>query len=253
MTEKDVIASLQAIQSELRNILNSDAPGVIDSAIYKLQKSKERYDETRIQTHLPEHSKPDDWALVVSQARPLRFQPIPCNGHTLLPDVFCELRWEGTGRLVKQDIALRVWSLDLDLSYREDWDSIKIFDHLYEVDSSERVIFRCHFDLANFQQPGPVNHLQIGGNGEMKEKSWFPQSVKIPRFAHPPMDLLLVCQMVAANFFPAEYSRVKKSPGWYRRVSESEQFFWKAYYERCQKYFNESSNKETWLDVFWNK
>ncbi len=250
MTEKNVIDSLSAIRDELAKFLDSDASNVVQDALAQVNRTKKRLDETRNQTHDP--NKPDGWGYKIRKSKPLRFQSVQCQGHTVRTDVFCDLQWGEDGLPTNQEIALRVWSLDESLSFREDWDSQKVLAYLAEVGRADRVVFRCHFDMANTNQPGPENHLQVGGNGELDEQCWFPTSIKIPRFAHPPMDLLLVCQMVAANFFPDLYQGVKESPGWRSRVKESEQLVWKEYYDRCQNYLNDNSKKQTtFLDSFW--
>ena len=41
--------------------------------------------------------------------------------------------------------------------------------------------------------------------GVSDEVCWLSESVDRPRIAHPPFDLLLACEMVAANFFTSEY------------------------------------------------
>ena len=66
-----------------------------------------------------------------------------------------------------QELVLRIWSADEAIMYREQYDS-ELIGELVTARSNplkERVMLRCHFDLANPNQDGPLYHLQIGGNG----------------------------------------------------------------------------------------
>jgi hypothetical protein len=75
---------------------------------------------------------------------------------------------------------------------------IEIFDFAGKLQS------RWHIDLANqkedgFYQEGPLFHLQSGGHkpqGNRKEEL----KLSRPRWAMPPMELILTCEMILANF-----------------------------------------------------
>ncbi len=252
MTEAEARNSLQAIQEALGGILESGSRDVVDAAILEAKLTRKKYDASIGQTHSTQKAK--EWGYEITPLTPLQFKTSLCGGHLLRVDISCDLRWSNE-KMLKQDVAMRVWATEEKLVFREKWDSHQVLDYLTASSSSDlkRVMFRCHFDLAASNQPGPENHLQVGGNGVIEEQCWFPDSVKIPRFAYPPMDLLLVCQMVAANFFPDEYNNIRKQPAWRRRVINSERLLWKPYYDRCQEYFNGHENASTtWLEEFWN-
>src|SRR5260370_1397775 len=105
------------------------------------------------------------------------------------------------GRILDSTAArVRVWALDKNLCYRADWDAERVREELNE--SLGRVMLRFHFDLAEPPQSGPKYHIQIGGVPHGGELWWLPPSLNLPRIAHPPIDLVLACEMIAANFFP---------------------------------------------------
>ncbi|WP_295927358.1 hypothetical protein [uncultured Xanthomonas sp.] len=110
---------------------------------------------------------------------------------------------------------------------------------------------RWHFDRANQQgaryQDGPLYHLQFGGHmsGQI-EDFW----LKEPRWAHAPMDLILLLEAVAANFYTDKWStKVRRDPTWCEYVSQSERLCLGAYVEKVQELIN--SRKDTVLSGLW--
>lgn len=59
---------------------------------------------------------------------------------------------------------------------------------------------RWHFDLANPKQPGPITHLQFGGH-KHEGHPQFDTVLKEPRWFTAPHDVILLSEVVAANFF----------------------------------------------------
>ena len=58
---------------------------------------------------------------------------------------------------------------------------------------------RWHFDLGNAEQSGPRLHLQYGGHHHHDRS--LDASLKVPRWSNFPMDVILLMEVVAANFF----------------------------------------------------
>jgi len=66
---------------------------------------------------------------------------------------------------------------------------------------------------------------------------------------YPPMDLILACQLVAANFFWEEYTEFRETPEWMGTLLFSQKHLLQDYYEGCFKTINE---KRPLLDYLWN-
>lgn len=80
----------------------------------------------------------------------------------------------------------------------------KALDIALEVDDdASEPLSRWHLDLANkadgVHQSGPMTHLQFGGHHHDARGKDHP--LKVPRWCHPPMEVALLCEVVAANFY----------------------------------------------------
>ena len=252
MNYSHLIRSLTMIKRRLRPCLEIGAKGVIDTAIAGLKKSKKDYDKFQKRKDLLK--KPvNDWGYEIVTP-PLRFKETTCKGYRLRPDIICNFRWQEEGALpTTQELVLRVWSSDEQLIYREGYDSEAIFDQLTAPYNGlqERVMLRCHFDLANPKQSGPRYHLQIGGNPRDGEQCWYPKELDLPRLIHQPFDLVLLCELVVANFFPNEYGELRQKPDWHWAVTTSERYLLEEYYAECLAAVRDK--KRTLLGALWNK
>jgi hypothetical protein len=192
---------------------------------------------------------PDQWKLVISPEKPLEFVHAESDGR-LKPDIFCFIE---TGNkdpwpISHLSLVLRVWCTKQDVSFRPDWDSKELEKEFDRNGSYRRVIFRCHYDCCNEGQYAPIFHLQFGGKPTEKEYFWFPHYLELPRFISPPMDLILACEFVVANFFPSTYVKLRQDSVWRSIIKESEVFLVGKYYETCKNYFNRLSENQTLLD-----
>ncbi|WP_348682369.1 hypothetical protein [Acidovorax soli] len=110
---------------------------------------------------------------------------------------------------------------------------------------------RWHFDLANLKhhdvfQEGPKFHMQFGGHVPGRGNFWLDR----PRWAHAPMDLILLLEVVAANFFYDKWNRyLRRNSSWCENVSQSERFCLSSYVANLQDIVNNSS--QTVLSEFW--
>lgn len=93
---------------------------------------------------------------------------------------------------------------------------------------------RWHFDMANshgagLYQHGPLFHMQFGGHVPGTENFW----IKLPRWAHAPMDLVLLLEAVAANFYTDKWNAyLREDAGWCENVTQSEVLCLAQYVER---------------------
>jgi hypothetical protein len=71
---------------------------------------------------------------------------------------------------------------------------------------------RWHLDLANRKadgtyQAGPLFHLQGGGHKPRGDRAE-DLKVSLPRWEMPPKELILICEMIIANFYPAKWEKI---------------------------------------------
>jgi hypothetical protein len=235
---------LREIKRNFKSILDDNAGWVIDDAIAGLDSTKEEFEKRQIQTHDPRLT-PEPWGYRIYPEYPLRFKPRTIKGINLWVDLYCIVLWEEEEALpVKQDIHLRVWSDEIELIYRPDWDSEKVYKELTEG----RVMLRCHFDLANPGQPGPEYHLQFGGNPRENELCWFPETLRLPRLPYPPMDLVLICQLIAANFYWEEYVGFRETAEWINTLRRSQEYLLENHHAGCLS----ALDQDLLVDYLWN-
>lgn len=244
-------SGLKTIRKDFKSILASDAPGILEEAGVELVSSKQRYDEMKRRKELRDN---DSWGYRIYKEKPLRFIDSGDNrGGKLSVDLYCDIQWREEEDLpFSQDICLRVWSNEPYLIYRERWDSGRIKEELSDRPRSkaERVMHRMHFDKAEVGQQGPKYHLQFGGKpAEEIELCWFPETIKLPRLVHAPMDLILTCQLIAANFYRETYATIKKKTYWIGLVRHSQDHLLKNYYRKCLTNINDG---KILLDELWN-
>jgi len=248
MRKTKIEAGLSQFKTVFQRILEDDASQVIDEAILELDSSKKEYDEKKRRTDNPK-LVPKPWGYTVYPQKPLRFRTSEViKGFPMSIDIYCVIRWEKEGEMpVNQQIHLRVWSKELDYVIRPEWDADQIIERI----SSQygRVMLRCHFDLANPKQEGPKYHLQFGGEAQSDEVWWLPGIVDLPRINFPPMDLILIGQLIAANFYKEEYERIRNEIEWIGTVRESQKIFLKDYYQLC---LTEINSDNILLDRLWN-
>lgn len=98
----------------------------------------------------------------------------------------------------------------------------RALDIALEVDDDASTpLSRWHLDLANkpdgVPQSGPVTHLQFGGHHKDNRAQDHP--LKVPRWCHPPMEVALLCEVVAANFYEEEWLGLRDEPNWCQAIS----------------------------------
>lgn len=113
-------------------------------------------------------------------------------------------------------------------------------DIAIEIEDAMREPFaRWHVDLANANersgevQSGPLYHLQYGGHNHGHRE--LDESLKVPRWCHPPMEVALICEVVAANFFPDEWSKLRQDPSWCEAIKVFEGLCYTAYLAKLSR------------------
>lgn len=251
MNAGQVKAGLQELKRSFRSMLAPGAEHVIDSAIAGLEESRRRFDERTRQTHHP-GLRPEPWGYRIYPGMPLVFkQSEAIRELRLWVDLYGTVLWAQEGAMPAcQVIHVRVWDSS-DYVFRPEWDSEDICDRLTHPERRRdgRVMLRCHFDLANPSQLGPRYHLQVGGRAQGDEFCWFPETIALPRLAYPPVDLLLICQLIAANFYWEDYQEFRDDPAWKGRLRASQEHLLRDYYGSCVTAID---GGQSVLDALWN-
>jgi hypothetical protein len=194
------------------------------------------------------------WSVAIDPEEPLQFNSSEVDDR-IFPDLYCKLETStGPWPFTEQSVVLRVWSESDALSYRPEIDAPAILDALREMENKRRVLTRLHFDCANARANEPRHHFQVGGHSTVKknELCWHPSNLRVPRIPCPPMDILLACELIVANFFPDFYSRKKNEPEW-RSLIRSAHCFLVQHYETCGKCLGlHQTSSNTVLEEQWN-
>ena len=229
------------------SILDDRASVVIEEARSMLRASKEQFDRTRSRTEPAIQQRM--WGYSITPSNPLRFRDTEIDGLRLRVDLFLKEFWSeepGESPTVL-NVVIRVWCLDHSVCYRADWDSESLEDRIQP--DVGRVLLRLHFDLANPDQPGPKYHLQVGGKQLDEELHWFPKALSLPRILHMPVDLVLASELIAANFYPNAYRKLRREDMWVGARRVSQDHLLDGYIERARTAI--ASNGSI-LEVLWN-
>ncbi|TDX65133.1 hypothetical protein EDE12_103105 [Methylosinus sp. sav-2] len=128
----------------------------------------------------------------------------------------------------------------------------KALDIALEIDDDfNNPVSRWHLDLANKQegayQSGPITHLQYGGHHHAARAHDHP--LKVPRWCHPPMEVALLCEVVAANFYEEDWLKLREDPNWCDAISLYERLCYSHYVDQLQNSLFVSST--TALNRMW--
>jgi hypothetical protein len=111
---------------------------------------------------------------------------------------------------------------------------------------------RWHVDRANKSkeryQQGPLYHLQIGGHWRGGDRS-FEVDLEEPRWCHPPLDVVLLAEVVAANFYPKEWRLLHARDTWCGLVQSSQKLCFTDYTKKLLGLLN--VGKSTALAEMW--
>ena len=118
--------------------------------------------------------------------------------------------------------------------------------------SNGSLIHRSHIDLATHNekgqyQDGPIFHFQFGGKSGAKKDEPDIFKLRRPRWLHPPMDIVLMTEMLIANFYPQQWNILKNQDNWKLLVAESQMLCYKPFFDLANKIIE----KDSLLDSFW--
>lgn len=117
------------------------------------------------------------------------------------------------------------------------------------ADPNGEPVCRWHLDRANEAQAGPLFHLQYGGHLPGFRDRELP--IDVPRWCHPPMELGLLCEVVAANFFEDLWTKsLRDDPSWCRAIQNLQKLCYSAYVSRLEESIRVSDS--TALSRMWN-
>jgi hypothetical protein len=116
----------------------------------------------------------------------------------------------------------------------------------------EEPISRWHLDLANCDdagnwQSGPLVHLQYGGHHH--DARHLDHPLKVPRWCHPPLELALLSEVVAANFFEEAWLALRDDPNWCAAICLYQKLCFERYAEKLASTLSISS--VTALSTMW--
>lgn len=250
MKLEEVIKEVETIRDAMSSILASESQPVISGVLADLS------DQKRKHAALGKKARKPPWTLKIQPTRPLTF--VGTDGeaavkHNLEVDVCCSISEpdkSGTAQ-GEHNIAVRVWSKDDATYFRDALDAESLRAPLEA--QRRRVMLRFHFDLGNKDQEGPKHHLQIGGKGQANDYAWLPENWKLPRFAHFPVNLALVCEFVGRTFFPKAFARIAEEPTWKNAVMNAEKTYLLPFLNALPYVTVDSDRHETtFLSWAWN-
>lgn len=125
-------------------------------------------------------------------------------------------------------------------------------DLALEIDDDQgNPVSRWHLDLANapagVAQSGPLVHLQYGGHRH--DAGHLDHPLRTPRWCHPPMELALLSEVVAANFFEAQWFEMREDPRWCEAIALFQRLCYRHYAERLTASLSQRST--TMLNTMW--
>ena len=165
------------------------------------------------------------WSYSIGRGTPIRFvKTTDNNNDAIIPSICAEQISVDENQ---NPLPYVKWNIALEIRFQE----------------NNRLCARWHFDVANKRQPGPAIHLQYGGQK-------FDSHLDVPRWHTPLMDLVLLSEIVAANFFPERWMSIRDDPNWCKSVHMSQKLCFGPYLERVSSTLN-ISNK-TVLNEIWN-
>lgn len=173
------------------------------------------------------------WSLDIDRDNPVTFaESKDKNGNVIIPRLVCK------GISVAQDQHELPPFLALDIAI--------------EIDNVKREpVARWHVDLANEKesemQPGPLVHLQYGGHNKGYRDKDHP--LKEPRWCHPPMEVILLSEVVVANFHPEFWEELREDANWCDAISVGQKLCYTTYLRKMLNGLSISS--KTLLHSMW--
>jgi len=177
------------------------------------------------------------WRYRIERSKPLILIPVLSAklNADIYPKIFVDFGVD-EALLKKKGFPLKTLNLTLEIINR----------------SNGHLIHRSHIDLASHNeegkyQDGPIFHFQLGGKIGAKENEPDIFKLRRPRWLHPPMDLILMTEMLIANFYPEQWNKLKKQVNWIALVADSQMLCYKPFFNIA----NNNIAKASLLNSFW--
>lgn len=175
------------------------------------------------------------WEYKIEHATPIYFVPI--KGKKL----------KQVAPLVYLDVAVKPPKTDNEPPFSRLVTVIEVWDV-----ANKELQSRWHIDLANrFEeasyQAGPLFHLQGGGHQPQGNRAK-DLKVSLPRFPTPPMELILTCELIMANFYPEQWESLKRQRGWLELIQIAQHLCYTVYFQRVQ---NSLAAQQSLLNTLW--
>lgn len=258
MTLDDALNDLQVIRHTLGTLLDERGRFAVEQAHQELQMQKEALRPVKGKKRKRKRKirAVPFWDLEIPVGNPVVFKPCDRSQDVRFPlevDLSCKISKLRNGRPSKEhNVLVRLWTDDETVWFRRDWDASRLENDIRDA-GRRRVMLRFHFDFANPSQPGPAHHLQIGGNPEALEHFWIPKSLRVPRFCHHPMSLIMVCEFIVRTFFPNDYDSVRDERTWKGAIARAQREYLGPYYDSQQVTIQDDQLGRSLLDSLWNK
>ncbi|MCL4553095.1 MAG: hypothetical protein M1305_06050 [Candidatus Marsarchaeota archaeon] len=200
---QEIVAIRKVLEDPDHRVIDEGTSGVLVAA--------------EAQTHQAPKGK--KWSITISQDNPLRFVESDKKRGFLRVDLSgtFEEPLEESGKL-RGSLTIRLWSDRENIYFRENIDSRAIKEAVEHDERAQgRVMIRFHFENAMQGAWEPKHHFHLGGSGgyrEDHELCWHPEWLDEPRFAYHPMNLILACEFVIANFFPQHFHSITREESW---------------------------------------
>jgi hypothetical protein len=250
MKIEEAIQEVETIRDAMSSIIAAGSQHVISGVLADLREQKKKCDA------LPRRAARPPWTVTIKPTQPLLFVGTDDEvavKHNLEVDLACSISQPDKSGIAmgEHNIAVRVWSKDGATYFRDALDAASLRDSLDA--QKKRVMLRFHFDLCNKDQEGPKHHLQIGGKGQPSEYAWLPENWKLPRFAHFPVNLALVCEFVGRTFFPKAFQRIAEEPTWKNAIMTAERAYLLPFLTAIPYVSVDAKrHKATFLSWVWN-
>lgn len=220
---------------------------MLQNAHSQVQNTNELYQRYVGKTHHHHDITNTGWGFSITRRDPLKFEQTTISEYPFRIDLTFELYWKNDGP-VRRNIAIRLWALNSQMFFREEWDA----ERIRGGSLNERVMIRFHFDLAGSDQSAPQSHLQIGGIPDENEYCWLHPKIEKPRFPIMPMDLVLVCELIGATFYEERgFRKIHKSGRWRGEILKSQHTLLRNYFEGC---LNALDNEKSILtEYLWQR
>ena len=223
------MAVLQAVEmaeaiNQLGGLLSRNK--LIDDASYHTVKA--------VSGRLKSKKRKKTWRYEITPTTPITFSRVPDQTlEYIIPKIYTKISVDDNSPHYFNQLvsALEIWSV------------------------TGKPISRWHVDLANKNkdgayQEGPLFHLQFGGHWPTAQNREIDMPISIPRWAYPPMDLILMCEVVVANFFPNKWQQLRKLSGWNMSIREAEKLCHKVFFQKMKE-INSSGGNITLLHAMW--